>query len=178
MGMRSPLEDALNLGNLVILQSVAKVATDERIKPLTVLDMAAMNTRRDEFVPIFLDSLTCENGDYWTKESVEVTALIAGVISGSERVVERLIRDGADTNISTELGSPLFSAAAISTVAIVQLLINSGAQVMPSELEGREHSSPLLIAAALGNIDIVELLLKSGADVERGTAIIFHSMLD
>lgn len=276
-GMRSPLEDALNLGNLVILQSVAEVATDERIKPLSVLDMAVMNTRRDEFVPIILDSLvrpttegylemalswalctgsirlielllssgadptypipkgmpnsceTClqlsfglpfdysedpksgkrvchygvlklllskaktlscgfvksqlvmcvnqdkcdessivrsylnhprhpglildgnrspiafaalyahtdsmelllgeshdvnkclatilrcqvytsdglqirENGDCWTKESVEVTALIAGVISGSERVVERLIRDGADTNISTELG--------------------------------------------------------------------------
>ncbi|KAF7891253.1 uncharacterized protein EAF02_001578 [Botrytis sinoallii] len=120
---------------------------------------------------------TCENGDCWTKESVEVTALVAGVIYGSERVVERLIRDGADTNISTELGSPLFVAAAISTVAIVQLLINNGAQVVPSELEGREHSSPVVIAAALGNIEIVELPLKSGADVERGTAIIFHSML-
>ncbi|TGO26200.1 hypothetical protein BPAE_0064g00160 [Botrytis paeoniae] len=349
-GMRRPLEDALNLGNLVILRSVVEVAMDERIEVLTVLDMAVINTRRDEFVPIFLDSLvhpmtegyletalsfalctgsirlielllssgadttytmpkgmpsscttclqlsfglpidysedpksgkwvcqygvlklllskaktlscefvksqlvrcvnqdecdessmvrsylnhprhpglildgnrspiafaalyahkdsmefllsephdvnkclatilrcqvytsdglqTCENGDYWTKESVEVTALVAGVISGSERVVERLIRDGADTNISTELGSPLFVAAAISTVAIGQLLIDNGAQVMPSDLEGREHSSPLVIAAALGNIDIVELLLKSGADVERGTAIIFHSML-
>lgn len=71
----------------------------------------------------------------------------------------------------------MFVAAAISTVAIAQLLINNGAQVMPFEFEGREHSSPLVVAAALGNIDIVELLLKFGAGVERGTAIIFHSML-
>ncbi|TGO86170.1 hypothetical protein BPOR_0327g00020 [Botrytis porri] len=236
-GMGVPLEEALRIGNLDILRSVVEVAMGERIHVYNALDMAVLN-RREESVPLFLDSLvrpmakgyletalsfalcagtlaairghtdsmelllgephdvnkclapisgrqvytsdglqTCENGGYWIQKSVEVTALVAGVISGSERVVKSLIRDGADTNISTELGSPLFVAAAICPVWIVQLLIDNGARVMPSNLEEKEHSSPLVIAAALGNIVNVELLLKSGADVERGTAIIFNSIL-
>ncbi|KAF7925022.1 uncharacterized protein EAE98_007110 [Botrytis deweyae] len=113
----------------------------------------------------------------WFTRDIEITVLFAGIISTNERVVQSLIDHGADVNMNIELGTPLFIAAALSSKSVVQLLLKNGARITPSKFRGREQSSPLVFAAARGNIEIVELLLNAGADVERGTAIMIHSML-
>ncbi|KAF5870542.1 putative ankyrin repeat protein [Botrytis fragariae] len=113
----------------------------------------------------------------WFTRDIEITALFGGIISANERVVQSLIDHGAGVNMTIELGTPLFIAAALSCKSVVQLLLKNGAQITPSKFGGREQSSPLVFAAARGNIEIVELLLKSGAQVEQGTAVIVHSIL-
>ncbi|KAF7861978.1 hypothetical protein EAF04_007858 [Stromatinia cepivora] len=107
---------------------------------------------------------------------IEISALFGGIISTSEKVVERLIVDGADTNMITELGTPLFFAAALSTKPIVQILIDKGAQITSFDDEGIEQPSPLVIAAARGDIEIMEALLKAGAKIDKGSATA-HSIL-
>ncbi|KAF7891252.1 uncharacterized protein EAF02_001577 [Botrytis sinoallii] len=100
-GIHRPLENALNLGNLVIFQSVAEVAWDGRSKPLTVLDMAVINSRRDEFVPIFLDSLVRP-----MLEGYLETALSWALCTGSRRLTELLLFSGADPTYSIPKGMP------------------------------------------------------------------------
>ncbi|TGO54843.1 hypothetical protein BCON_0101g00150 [Botryotinia convoluta] len=113
----------------------------------------------------------------WFTRDIEITALFGGIISANECVVESLIDHGADVNMTIELGTSLFIAAALSSKSVVQLLFRNGAQITSCKVGERGQSSPLVIAAARGNIEIVELLLESGAQVEQGTAVIVHSIL-
>ncbi|CAD6449161.1 68ffa22f-365d-404d-aa21-12ceb35b2acf [Sclerotinia trifoliorum] len=107
---------------------------------------------------------------------VEIDALSGGIISANEKIVERLIIDGADINMITELGTPLFVAAALSSKTVVQQLIDKGAQITSFDDEGIEQPSPLVIAAARGDIEIVKVLLKAGARIDEGFAIA-HSII-
>ncbi|KAF7950257.1 hypothetical protein EAE96_007548 [Botrytis aclada] len=113
----------------------------------------------------------------WFTRDIEITALFGGIISANERVVESLIDHGADVNMTIELGTSLFVAAALSSKSVVQLLLRNGAQITPCRVGQSGQSSPLVIAAARGNIEIVELLLQFGAQVKQGTAVVVHSIL-
>ncbi|KAJ8063178.1 hypothetical protein OCU04_008417 [Sclerotinia nivalis] len=76
----------------------------------------------------------------------------------------------------TELGTPLFVAAALSSKSVVQQLIDKGPHITSFDEEGIEQPSPLVIAAARGDVEIVEVLLKAGAKIDKGSATA-HSIL-
>ncbi|KAA8565832.1 hypothetical protein EYC84_009652 [Monilinia fructicola] len=111
--------------------------------------------------------------DYWDYSSFGLSLpapLYAGIMSRNLNVVLLLMDYGADINMTTKLGTPLFYAAALSVNKIVEFLISKGAQVMPYDSEGNEEPSPLVIAASKGNIEIVKMLLEFGAEVDHGSA--------
>lgn len=111
--------------------------------------------------------------DYWDYSSFGLSLpapLYAGIMSRNLNVVLLLMDYGADINMTTKLGTPLFYAAALSVNKIVEFLISKGAQVMPYDSEGNEEPSPLVIAASKGNIEIVKMLLEAGAEVDHGSA--------
>ncbi|KAI9650863.1 hypothetical protein NHQ30_000898 [Ciborinia camelliae] len=96
--------------------------------------------------------------------------LFAGIVSRSGEIVQFLIDRGANVNMITPLGTPLFFAAGTGISFMVQLLIQNGANIIVYDSEGNEEPSPLVIATAQGAIDIVKILLKAGAKVDQGSA--------
>ena len=78
--------------------------------------------------------------------------------------VRRLIAAGADVNAKDPSGkTPLFLAAAIGDVELLQLLLDHGATV---DNRNRRFETALFIAAKNGHAPAVDLLLKHGADAK------------
>lgn len=75
--------------------------------------------------------------------------------------VQNAIIEGADVNCKNVVGStPLHLAVRYNSYEIVEILINSGANV------NIEHGEPPLVNAIdMGKIDIIRLLVDKGADI-------------
>jgi hypothetical protein len=77
--------------------------------------------------------------------------------------VETLLKSGADANLSGRNGtSPLEDASLKGFDAIVELLLDHGAQV--NQLNAGSGTTALYAAASFGKTSTVQLLLKRGAD--------------
>ena len=94
----------------------------------------------------------------------------------SFEICKLLVRHGADVNyISLDYDedgpdewSPLCAAIEFENIPVVQLLIESGADVnltMRGVVDESDERSPLLMALHEGSIPIIKLLLENGADV-------------
>ena len=101
------------------------------------------------------------------RNDTPAAALWCAAVSGDFSSVERLIAEGVDVNLWDRHGrSALTFAALAGHVAIVRLLVESGAWVDPFE-EGSVFMTPLMCAAARGHVDVAEFLLDHGADPTR-----------
>lgn len=79
------------------------------------------------------------------------------------KIVERLIKDGADINAARDDGaSPLFISCKHGRANIVELLLEKSAQ---TNLCTNSGVSPLYVACQEGHYSTVELLVKNKADV-------------
>lgn len=84
-------------------------------------------------------------------------------------VLEDLIKGGEDVNGLFDTSLYLTSLAWASEQGItvlVQLLVNYGANLEASDLEG---NTPLILAAMEGHLEVVEVLLNAGADLNQRT---------
>jgi len=85
--------------------------------------------------------------------------------SGDVHKVEQMLEEGADPNYISDLGgTPLTWAVAWDREAVVECLLNSGAEV---ELPANPAWSPLMHAASRGNGAIVSILMAHGANPFR-----------
>lgn len=88
--------------------------------------------------------------------------LFDAVLNSRAEEVEKLLNDGADANITRNLGvTVLHDAIWHADTSIVRSLLEHGASA------GTRHwfgSSPLDIAAEEGRVDVIQLLLERGAD--------------
>ncbi|KAE8598577.1 hypothetical protein XENTR_v10016863 [Xenopus tropicalis] len=90
------------------------------------------------------------------------TALLAASQYGHTRVVETLLKNGA--NIHDQLydgATALFLAAQGGYINVVRLLLTSGAKVNQPRQDG---TTPLWIASQMGHNELVRVLLLRGAD--------------
>ena len=104
------------------------------------------------------------------------TALGLASFFGQEVVVDLLLKNGADPNLSANNDfkvAPIHSATAISNIAIVQKLITAGANINQKQQGG---VTPLHSAAHNGSTAIFSLLLANGANpeakLENGSSIL------
>ena len=97
-------------------------------------------------------------------------------LSGLRRVAEMLLERKVDVNAQGGVyGTALQAASAKGHKAIVQMLLNKGADVNIN-IQGKSYGTALMAASAEGYRDIVLMLLDKGADVHaqggrRGTAL-------
>ena len=107
---------------------------------------------------------SCSRGAQINARQVEgCTALYqATVLGGGLQVLRLLLENGADPNITSVVGQPPLSVAALrGDIAAMQALIAKGAKVTVANGAG---DTPLMGAATSGNPAAVRLLLEHGAD--------------
>jgi len=91
------------------------------------------------------------------------TPLHEAAIKGDERLVEKLLRGGADPNaVDREGYTPLHWAVGMEHPEVVAILLKHGALTSVRDNEGK---TPLHAAAAIGNKRSVGMLLGAGSDV-------------
>lgn len=124
-----------------------------------------------------LKALT-EGGEVNSADSIDnATALHWAAANGHFKVVEVLIREGADLDISGAIGPDFSGASALHLAAIfnqseiVRLLVDSGADVDIDFFEFTEGEisglTPLNAASFAGNVESSTELLEGGADMEK-----------
>ncbi len=87
----------------------------------------------------------------------------AALAEDTKKMLERLLRQGADVNEMTDEGNlPLIEAVRHNLIDMVVQLQQSGGQ---AELRDKAGWTALTMAAYVGNIDIVRELIQNGADV-------------
>ncbi|KAJ7323032.1 ankyrin repeat-containing domain protein [Mycena albidolilacea] len=87
------------------------------------------------------------------------SALVAAVSNSNENIAQLLIENGAEVNLHLKFdGTVLARAAYFGHAAVVQLLIDSGADPV-------DYRTALVAAACAGHNNIVQLLVNNGADV-------------
>jgi ankyrin repeat protein len=79
---------------------------------------------------------------------------------GNTEIVQYLLENGADPNDSRTPFPPLVGAATNSALAVVQLLLNAGANVNAPDYSGR---TALMAAQKNNHQEMIELLLQHGA---------------
>lgn len=111
------------------------------------------------------------------------TALHWAAFRRDLQMAKLLLEAGASTDVKTRLGemSPLFMAARNGDAAMLNLLLEHGAEVNAVSSNG---TIPLMMAAASGEVDAVRALLDKGADVDaveatnEQTAVMFAAALN
>lgn len=96
------------------------------------------------------------------------TPLIVATEARRVDVMRPLLEAGAFINTprTADRQTPLHIAAASDDVALVQLLLNHGADVSP---KAESHFTPLHIAAAKGRLANLQALINAGADINAAT---------
>jgi ankyrin repeat protein len=98
----------------------------------------------------------------YSEEEAEITPLVLASQSGHSRVVEILIKHGADLEAENRWGGrPLSVAAAGGHDEVVLQLLKAGAKINAG---GTNGNTALMSAAQEGQAKTVALLLKQGAD--------------
>jgi hypothetical protein len=95
------------------------------------------------------------------------TALHRAVELGRHRIVELLLRHGADPDgrAAAPAPTPLAVAAARGDLSAVTSLLDAGAS--PRRTDDRDDTDPVLAAVGSGRVDVVATLLRAGAAMPR-----------
>lgn len=105
---------------------------------------------------------TARDPDCVSREALTNLKLIIAAERGDVKVMNDMIKAGADVNISDDVfGNPVASAASSANYEAVKLLVDRGANVNVPDGQGM---TPLMSAALSGNPEVVRLLLSKGAD--------------
>ncbi len=97
------------------------------------------------------------------REPTQAELLIEAVQDEETSDVQRLLSEGADANMRTDLGMPLLSYAAYhGSGDIVAALLEAGADIHAKDKPG---ATALTYAAAGGHAEITGVLIAAGSDV-------------
>ena len=109
-------------------------------------------------------SLSLAGSDLETEENeYNLTDLYWAAYLRKSQKVRNLLKNGADANVKTGIGTtPLMAAAQAGHLDVVRHLLDSGAQI---DLADRRGNTPLIAAVVFGRSDIVSYLVQAGARV-------------
>ena len=93
-----------------------------------------------------------------------LTALYWASYKGDLQRVRDLLKNGADANVTTGIGTtPLMAAAQVGHLDVVRHLIDSGAQI---DLADRGGNTALMTAIVFGQSDVASFLVQAGAGIK------------
>ncbi|KAJ1449087.1 hypothetical protein M885DRAFT_622840 [Pelagophyceae sp. CCMP2097] len=95
---------------------------------------------------------------------LHATALNLMAQRGEAAGIRRAVRSGADVNEVQDDWFPLLMAVAVNQVAVVALLLESGADCDQADARG---TTPLALAAQAGHVEVMHALLKFKADANK-----------
>ena len=101
-----------------------------------------------------------------------VTPLWCAAVAGKLKVVQSLVKFGADVNSVSDTGStPVRSACLMTHLDIVKLLVENG-----TDIHKPDHKGATCLINSIQSVELCEFLLKNGAnvniqDIERKTAL-------
>ncbi len=101
--------------------------------------------------------------------------LLLSATLGDTETAMKLIKDGANINVSGDKGeTPVMAATYHNHVETVKALIDAGADI---ELQDKNKENPFLYASKEGYVDIVKLTIDAGTNIREinhrgGTALI------
>lgn len=111
-----------------------------------------------------VDALLSANVDVNKAQEDGKTALMSAIRFLDDELVKKLVEKGADVNMSTAKGFPLFHAVAMSDKDLIDYLIEKGANV--KQLNS-DKESLLFPAARSGSLGITRHLIQLGLDVNH-----------
>ena len=153
----------------------------ERLRPVEAAEQAssggvaiseavvqAVKRGNEEAVLAWLDSGGRADATYEKGKASGLTLLMCAAFYGHERVVELLLRHGAEINQqSSNGGTALIDAAFHGHERVVDLLIRGGAEINLQDSYGR---TALMTAAFFNHPAVVRRLLRAGADTAARSA--------
>jgi ankyrin repeat protein len=113
-----------------------------------------------QWVPYGVDEIKCALIVAGAEDPELHHALVWVIKTGRVDAVQTLINGGADINVSTYSGTPIYVAANGGHVEIVDLLIAAGADLNAGGMFG----TPLLAAIEKGHTEVALTLIAAGAD--------------
>ena len=106
------------------------------------------------------------------------TALMWAVRGSAFDFADKLIKAGADVNLTGSEDSPLCLAVCMKDKKLVSLLIQTGADVNQATKYG---TTPLMLAAVQGHVEHIKKLIQAGADLNLedggGRTALVHAAL-
>ena len=145
----------------------AKVTQTNRLASLLL--KASQNLSIEELKTKIQKQLAMQawNINYQEDNSSALSLLHEAVLHAEPKLVQALLKAGADIEIQDALGqTPLHLAAQSDQTEIITILIEHGAHINARD---HQHNTPLLLASKNSAIQSAELLLRLGA---------FHQAVD
>ena len=124
--------------------------------------MMAASDGKNDVLELFLD------GGMDINTLDDGTVLTAAVVGNRKETVDFVLKKGADPNLSSYRGSPLFLASKMGFYDVALRLVQEGAE---PEYAKNDGSTPLSEAVRNNHLEVAELLIKAGADPELGDSM-------
>lgn len=114
---------------------------------------------------LLLSTLKHEEGfscKMYLDQKQSVTALSLAIKKQKPVIVDQLLRYGADPNQVTGRKTPLVHAIQVNNLPIIKYLINAGANVNHTDIDG---FSPIYYTLRSNNLPIAKMLIEAGAQL-------------
>ncbi|XP_060080301.1 ankyrin repeat domain-containing protein 50-like [Ylistrum balloti] len=159
----TPLICAARAGHVdvcsLLLESGAYInQTNQHVRQTPLL--VAVEHGNMDVVDFLLDC----GADVQLTDNINITPLYAAIKARNPLMVQRLIQAGSDVNLGSQDHAPLFLAARLKLLSVVQMLINAGCE---KNITIKYGVTPLYEATFRGHTDIVEFLVNEGCDVNK-----------
>ena len=204
---RYPINIAARYGYLDIVKLLIEHNVDINTQEEDTGNTPLINAAQKGHINI-VKELLIHNPDINLKSHEDVTALTMSILNNYIDIVEILLENGANYELTTQGYTPLMIASSNENLEIMELLIKNGANVNAKtsdgrttlilatvdnhyksvktliengvEVDGRDQNgvTALMDAAFLGNYDIVNALINAGADVNAQVGITGNYVLD
>lgn len=125
-----------------------------------------MYIARNGYLEATLQLLKDENLDIDVYDGGKWTALMYAIKNRHFKVVEALLKHGAEPNVSSKYGITSVCCAVLwGNIKILKILLEYGADV--NKGSENKYMTPLMYASVCGKYKTVKLLLEYGADVNK-----------